>query len=73
MAQVNLDSEEIVKLFKKYCQEKNYQVEANENSSNDWRLTISNMQDRAIVNVYHTRTILVQGKNTKLKTEFEEL
>jgi len=72
MAQVNLDSEEIVKVFKKYCQEKNYQVEANENSSNDWRLTISNMQDRAIVNVYHTRTILVQGKNTKLKAEFEE-
>jgi len=73
MAQVNFNSDMIAEVFKKHCHEKNYQVEDKKDSSDDWRLTISDAQNRVIVNVYHTRNILVQGKNTKLKAEFEEL
>lgn len=73
MAQVNFNSDAIAEVFKRYCKEKQYQFGDEKNSSDDWRLTISDLQDRVIVNVYHTRKILVQGKNTKLKEEFEEL
>lgn len=73
MAQVNFNSDMIAEVFKKHCHEKNYQFEDKKDSSDDWRLTISDAQNRVIVNVYHTRNILVQGKNTKLKAEFEEL
>ena len=72
MAKVNVNCDAIAEVLKRYCHEKDYQVEDRKDSSNDWRLTISNLQDRVIVNVYHTRKILVQGKNSTLKAEFDQ-
>jgi len=72
MAKVNTNSDAIAEVFKRHCKEKQYHVKDEKNSSDDWRLTISDLQDRVIVNIYHTRTINIQGRDTKLKKEFEE-
>ena len=73
MAQVNLDSEEIVKVFKRYCDSKNYQVEVKKDSNNDWRLNISNIREKTLVIIYHTGPVVMGGKNNDLKIEFENL
>jgi len=72
MGKLNLNSDAIAEIFKRYCHGKGYQVEDKKDSNNDWRLTISNMQDRFVVNIYHTGKILIQGKNSSLKTEFDQ-
>lgn len=71
MAQINLSSEEIVGVFKKYCEGKNYQVEAKKSSDSDWRLNISNIREKTLVIIYHTGAVVVQGKKNDLRLEFE--
>lgn len=73
MAQVNLDSEEIVTVFKKYCHDKNYQVEDEKDSNDDWRLNISNIKEKTLVIIYHTGSIVMGGKKNNLRVEFENL
>lgn len=73
MAQINLSSEEIVEVFKKYCDSKNYQVDPKKDSNNDWHLNISNIRERTLVIIYHTGTVVIGGKNNALKVEFENL
>lgn len=73
MAQINLSPEEIVEVFKKYCESKNYQVEPKKDSNDDWRLNISNIREKTLVIIYHTRTVVMGGRSNNLKTEFENL
>lgn len=73
MAQVNLDSEEIVTVFKRYCHDKNYQVEDEKDSNDDWRLNISNIKEKTLVIIYHTGSIVMGGKKNNLRVEFENL
>lgn len=73
MAQVNLDSKEIVKVFKRYCDSKNYQVEVKKDSNNDWRLNISNIREKTLVIIYHTGRVVMGGQSNDLKIEFENL
>jgi hypothetical protein len=62
------DIEAIVKVFRSYCEEKNYQIQQSE-EANNIRLEISNFSERAIVKIYTTGTIVVQGKQNPLKEE----
>jgi len=71
MAQINLSPEEIVEVFKKYCESRNYQVEDKKDSNDDWRLNISNIREKTLVIIYHTGAVVVQGKKNDLRLEFE--
>ena len=73
MVQVNLSSEEIVEVFKKYCESKHYQVEPKKDSNDDWRLEISNIKEKTLVIIYHTGTVVMGGRSNDLKLEFENM
>ena len=73
MAKINLSSEEIIGVFKKYCENKNYQIEINKGASDEWRIDISNIRERTLVIVYHTGSVIVQGKKNELKIELSGL
>lgn len=71
MAKINLPAEEIVGVFEKYCSEKNYQLEITKGSNAEWRLNISNIKDRTLVIIYHTGSIVIAGRMSSLKSEFQ--
>ena len=73
MGQINLSSEEIVEVFKKYCESNNFLIEAKKDPSDDWRLDISNIREKTLVIIYHTGTVVIGGKKNDLRTEFEKL
>jgi len=73
MSKANSKASKISNVFIRYCEERNYQVKTSENSSEDWRLDISNYKDRVNVTVYHTSTIVIGGPASSLKEEFEKL
>jgi hypothetical protein len=73
MAQINLSSEEIVEVFKKHCDSKNYQCEAKKDPNDDWRLDISNIREKTLVIIYHTGSVVIGGRKNNLKLEFENL
>lgn len=73
MAQINLSPEEILEVFRKYCESKNYQVEVEKDSNNDWRLNISNIREKTLIIIYHTGSVVVQGKKNDLRLEFEDV
>jgi len=66
------NAEMIAKVFKTYCSNKSYQVESSE-EANNLRLVICNLKDKAIVNIYHTSKIVIQGARNALKNELEKL
>ena len=72
MSEINSPAENIAKVFIDYCEEKKYQVETSE-ETNNLKLTISNLKDRTFVNIYHTSTIVIQGQQSALKSEMDEL
>ena len=71
MSKYNTDAEVAARLFKDYCNGKNYQVKQSK-EPNNIRLEISNFSDRTIVKIYYTGSLDVQGKQNHLKTEIEE-
>lgn len=73
MSQTNSKATQISQLFIKYCKDKNYSVDSNEDANGDWRLEISNIRERTIVTVYHTGKIVMGGKNNSLQQEFNDL
>lgn len=74
MVQINLCSEEIVEVFKKHCESKNYQfVEAKKDPNDDWRLDISNIREKTLVIIYHTGSVVIGGRQNNLRLEFENL
>lgn len=73
MAQINVNFEDIAGVFKRYCDSKNYQLEDKKDANNDWRLNISNIKEKTLVIVYHTGSVVVQGKKNDLRREFETL
>lgn len=73
MTKINLPSEEIIEVFKKYCENKNYQIDVNKGASNEWRLDISNIRERTLVIVYRTGSVVMGGKKNDLKLEFSGL
>jgi chaperonin cofactor prefoldin len=72
MSKSHPDIETIVKVFRSYGEEKNYQIQQSE-KANNIRLVISNLSERAIVNIYNTGNVVVQGKQSSLKEEIETL
>ena len=50
MSKSLLDADKIAKVFRDYCDRKNYHVKESE-KANNLRLEISNLSDRTIVNV----------------------
>ena len=72
MSKPYIDVETIVNLFMGYCEGKSYQVQQSEEADNI-RLEISNLSDRAIVKIYNTGTVVVQGKQNSLKKEMNTL
>jgi predicted DNA-binding protein YlxM (UPF0122 family) len=73
MAQIDLSPEEIVEVFKKCCESKNYQVEPKKDPAGDWRLDISNIREKTLIIVYHTGSVVLGGKKNDLRAEFENL
>ncbi len=71
MAQINLSPENILEVFLKYCESKNYQVEHKKDVNDDWRLNISNIREKTLVIIYHTSAVVVQGQKNDLRLEFE--
>ena len=73
MSQINSNADKIVKVFKDYCGNKNYQVQQSE-EPNNLRLDISNFSERTIVRIFHsTGTVQIQGKQNLLKAEMENM
>lgn len=59
-------------VFTGYCNDKKYQVEQSE-ESNNLRIDVSNIRERAIIKIYYNNTVQVQGKQNSLKAEMEAL
>ena len=72
MSKYILDVHKIAKIFTDYCNSKGYQVKPSK-ESNNLRIDMSNLSERTIVNIYHTGTVLVQGKQNLLREEMENL
>lgn len=72
MSKSHPDIETIIKVFRSYCEEKNYQIRKSE-EANNIRLKISNLSESAIVIIYTTGTVVVQGKQNPLKEEMAAL
>ncbi|MCK4734169.1 MAG: type II toxin-antitoxin system RnlA family toxin [Methanophagales archaeon] len=72
MSQTNSITDKIAKVFTDYCDSKNYQVKPSE-EQNNLRLDISNLHEKAIVKIYSTGTVQIQGRQNSLKTEMENL
>jgi len=73
MSKANSKASEISNVFIRYCEERNYQVKTSENSSEDWRVEISDYKNKTVVTVYHTGSIVIGGPASSLKEEFENL
>ncbi|MBU0477671.1 type II toxin-antitoxin system RnlA family toxin [bacterium] len=73
MVQINLRIEDILKVFEEYCNKKKYQINCTKDSNNNLRLEISNIREKTLVIIYRTGSIVMGGKNNKLKAEFEKL
>jgi len=56
----------------KYCDEKNYEYNA-EDKDDRFFLIISNFKERINVTIYFTGSIVIGGKKTNLRLEFEEI
>jgi hypothetical protein len=69
---IGKEIKKIEKIFIDYCNSKNYQVTQSDEANNR-RLDISNYSVRINVNIYRTGTIQIQGKQSQLKAEMEEL
>ena len=67
------NAENITQVFVEYCKKKNYQVKYSTDADNDFRLDISNLQEKTLVIVYHTDSIVVGGKKNSLNEEFNNL
>lgn len=72
MSETNSPAENIAQVFIDYCEGKQYQVKPSE-EPNNLKLKISNLKDITFVNIYHTSKIVVQGSQTALKYEMDEL
>jgi len=72
MSKSILNVHKIAEVFTVYCNNKNYQVEQSD-ESNNLRIDVSNIRERAIIKIYYNNTVQVQGKQNSLKTEMEAL
>ena len=72
MSETNSPAEDIAQVFIDYCEVNKYQVKRSE-EPNNLKLKISNLRDRTFVNIYHTSKIVVQGSQSALKSEMDEL
>ena len=72
MSKSHPDIETILKVFRSYCEEKNYQIQQFEEANNT-RLVISNFSERTTVNIYNTGNVVVQGKQSSLIEEIGTL
>ena len=72
MSKSHPDIETIIKVFRSYCEEKNYQIQQFEEANNT-RLVISNFSERTTVNIYNTGNVVVQGKQSSLIEEIGTL
>jgi len=66
------NAEIISQALKSTCENKGYQVQISD-IDHGFRIEISNLKDRVIVNVFFTGKILVQGKETPLLEEIKGL
>lgn len=75
MTTANQVQENIQKELADYCQQKEYQffVSPESKDPNFIRTEISNLAERAIVNIYTSGKTVVQGKPTQLRKELETL
>lgn len=73
MPKGNYNADKIAQIFGDYCKKQNYQMTLTKTQDNDLRLEISNLRDRAIVIIYHTSSIVIQGSPNTLKVEMEAL
>jgi len=73
MSQTNSNATKLSQVFIEHCKKKNYQVKPSEDDNNDWRLEISNIQERTLVTIYHTGSIVMGGPHNSLKEEFKNL
>jgi len=73
MSQTISAAKKISQYFINYCKKKKYQVDDAMDADNDYRLTISNLRERAIVTIYHTGSIVIGGPKNQLKDEFNNL
>jgi hypothetical protein len=73
MSQINSCATEISQIFIKYCKGKNYQVNDTKNADDDWRLDIATLNEKTIVTIYHTGSVVQGGPNNSLKKEFTKL
>lgn len=67
------NAENITQVFVEYCKKKNYQINYSKDAYNDFRLEISNLQEKTLVIIYHTDSIVVGGKKNSLNEEFNNL
>ena len=73
MSKANSKASKISNVFIRYCEGRNYQVKTSEDTNNDWWVEISDYNNRTVVTVYHTGSIVVGGPASSLKEEFEKL
>jgi hypothetical protein len=66
------NAQKIVELVISHCKEKGYQVKQIE-KENNFRLDVSNLRERTIVNIFFTGTINIQGQDNSIKREMEDL
>src|SRR3989338_7446464 len=66
------NAQKTVELFALRCKEKGYQIKHAE-KENNFRLEVSNLRERTIVNIFFTGTINTQGQDNSIKREMEEL
>ncbi len=66
------NAQKIAELFISHCKEKGYQVKQTEKEIN-FRLEVSNLRERTIVNIFFTGTINIQGQDNSIKREMEDI
>jgi len=67
-----ITKEAIAKIFIDYLKAKNFHFNVTEEKLK-LRIELSNLKERAIVDIYNTGAIVVQGKQTNLKSEMDNI
>ncbi len=66
-------AERLLGVFVDHCKSKGYQTKLSEKDKLNFRLDISNLRERTIVNIFFSGKINIQGQKNTLKDEMEGL
>ena len=66
------DVSKVITYFETLCDQKKYQKQVTE-EDHCYRIDISNLTERTVVNIYKTGKIVIGGKDNLLKREFESI